>query len=230
VHKKRKNGVVAMKDIKTIVFGALFNHSYRMLDNWGDIADNLLDNKKYFPGEFFPNITLQYTIERELSNPNGTSIRLNASNLIFTQVVENDNDFDTEYKEFKRRIIEYIEPQIIRKYNLVTKRLGVVYSCELSTEKISKFAKKYFNPELKDVTDFRFSKKEPTKKGSIWANKNDYINKIYTVGSSDDSKGINYDFQLHFDPPNPDVRDMVNTFIDSSLEGFNNDVISIVGD
>lgn len=55
--------------IKYMVYGVTFNHSFRILDNWGEIADNLLYRNSYFNANFFPQISSQYTTQRELNNP-----------------------------------------------------------------------------------------------------------------------------------------------------------------
>ena len=37
-----------MKNIKQLTFGVSFNHMFKLLDYWGEIADDVLYNNKYF--------------------------------------------------------------------------------------------------------------------------------------------------------------------------------------
>lgn len=212
-------------NVKQLTFGVLFNHMFKLLDSWGEIADDILYNNKYFSPDFFSNISTQYTTERRLYNPNKKhSLILTANNLIFTQTIE--NNFDEEYEQFKKRVTEYIVPKILTPYTLVVRRLGAVYSCEWNEKDIKIFASKYFNPSVQNILDFRFSKKESTVKGALLSDNSDFINKIYTVGNISDSlKGVSYDYQLHFSPLRSDVRDSIVSFIDSSYNQFKQDII-----
>lgn len=217
------------KDIKVLTFGALYNHAFKMLDHWGELADELLLDEKYFPGTFFPNITSQYTVERELTNPdNGNSLKVSANNLIYQQTTDESMDFTKEFNDFRNRICGYINPRILREYNLVIRRIGVVYTCNLGPGEINKFARKYFQPSVSNITDFRFAKKEATQKGSCWSGTSDFINKIYTVGNFNDNEGISYDYQLHLIPPHADIRDILDGFLSASLEDFDKDVVRVI--
>ena len=62
--------MAALSDIRYIVFGVQFNHSFKLLDYWGEIADDILYKSEYFGCEFFSNISTHYTTERSLNNPN----------------------------------------------------------------------------------------------------------------------------------------------------------------
>lgn len=213
------------KNVKQLTFGVLFNHMFKLLDSWGEIADDILYKNKYFSPEFFSNISTQYTTERRLYNPSKNhSLILTSNNLVFTQTIE--GDFDAEYEQFKKRVVEYIVPNILTRYTLVVRRLGTVYTCEWNDETIRKFASKYFNPSVQNIMDFRFSKKEGTVKGAVFSDNTDFINKIFTVGNISDSlKGVSYDFQMHFSPLREDVRDTIGTFVDSSYTHFKKDIV-----
>lgn len=214
------------KRVRQLTFGVLFNNKFKLLDSWGEIADDILyKNKKYFSPEFFPNISSQYTTERRLFNlEKKHSLVLTSNNMVFTQTIE--TDYKTEYEQFKKRIIEYLIPSILTKYVLVVRRLGIVYTQELSEAEIKKFASQYFNPSVQNIMDFRFSKKSATTKGAILSENTDFINKIYTVGNiGDDFQGISYDYQLHFYPLREDVRDSITKLVDDANLNFSNDIL-----
>lgn len=214
------------ENVKLLTFGVTFNHKFKILDSWGEIADNILYGSKYFSPEFFTNISTSYTTERRLSNSNKKHLfLLSSNNLVFTQEIE--KDFNSEYSLFKKRVEEYIVPKILSEYSLVSRRLGVVYFCECTNDEISKFSSKYLKSSVQNIMDFRFSQKEATKKGLAFSEYSDFINKIYTVGNLFDSaNGISYDYQEHFNPPREDVRNAINDFMESSLISFTKDIVS----
>lgn len=218
-----------MENIKELTFGVSFNHMFKLLDYWGEIADDILYNNKYFSPEFFSNISTQYTTERRLYNPNKKHLLvLTSNNLVFTQTIE--DSYEKEYEMFCKRVAEYIVPCILTKYLIVVRRLGLVYSNALTPEGIQKFASQYFNPSVQNIIDFRFSKKEATVKGKLLTENSDYINKIYTVGNiGADIQGVSYDYQLHFYPLRQDVRDIINKFIKDADEGFKQDILACLG-
>lgn len=215
--------------VKQLTFGVAFNNMFKLLDSWGEIADDLLYKNKYFSPEFFSQISSQYTTERRLFNPEKQHFFvLTANNLVFTQTIE--TSFNDDYAQFKKRVIDHIIPHILSRYSLVVRRLGMVFTCEWRDDQIKNFASKYFNPSVTNIMDFRFSKKEATTKGAVLADNEDFVNKIFTVGNlSDGIKGISYDYQAHFNPLRQDVRDIAGSFFTDSLAGFNADVINSSG-
>jgi hypothetical protein len=217
------------QNIIQMTFGVSFNHMFKLLDSWGEIADDILYNNKYFSPEFFSNISTQYTTERRLFNPEKNhTFLLTSNNLIFTQTIE--SNFQQEYEQFKKRIAEYLVPNLLTRYVLVVRRLGIVYTCQLGEADIQQFASKYFNPSVQNIIDFRFSRKELTDKGRVISGNNDFINKIFTVGNiAEGIQGISYDYQLHFSPLREDVRDTISSFLSNSMMGFTSDVISNFG-
>lgn len=217
------------QNIVQLVFGVSFNHMFKLLDSWGEIADDILYNNKLFSPEFFSNISAQYTTERRLYNPkSGHSLILTSNNLVFTQNIE--SDFTSEYNLFKQRITEYLVPNLLTRYVLVVRRLGIVYTCRLGEAEIQQFASKFFNPSVQNIIDFRFSKKEATDKGRVLSDNTDFINKIFTVGNiADGIQGISYDYQLHFSPLREDVRDTISSFLSNSKTGFDSDIVSNFG-
>lgn len=222
--------MATLSDIRYILFGVQFNHSFKLLDYWGEIADDILYKSEYFGCDFFCNISTQYTTERSLFNPNtGNALNLSSNNLVFKYYVPKSTSFDKEYEFFCERINKYLVEKILSKYNLIIRRVGVVYACELSDKELSSFSEKYFKDSIQGITDFRFAQKGPTASGQLWHGIDDYINKIYTVGKIDNDekcKGITYDFQLYYNPLQQDIRKKCPVFLKKALEYFQADVIS----
>jgi len=218
------------KQIKQLTFGVAFNHMFKLLDMWGEVADDILYKNKYFSSEYFTNISQQYTTERSLTNPStGNQLVIASNNLVFTHNIE--ADFEKEYAEFRRRVEDYIVPQILSAHGLIVRRLGMVYVSELGETEMKKFASLYFNSSVQGISDFRFSKKEATNGALLFSENQDFVNKIYSVGNLGDKvQGISYDYQLHFSPIRQDVRDTIGTFMKKAGDEFSADVLSQLGD
>lgn len=213
------------KAVKQLTFGVAFNHMFRLLDMWGEIADDVLYKNKYFPREYFTDISAQYTTERSLMSQKGHHLTITANNLVYTHVIE--DNYDNEYEKFKKRVVNYIVPEILSKRGLIVRRLGMVYVIELNKREIGEFANKYFNPSVEGITDFRFSKKETTSGGLLLADKSDFVNKIITVGRvSENIQGISYDYQIHFLPLRSDVRDSIDSFLSSANTNLCKDIFN----
>ena len=207
------------------VFGALFKHSFGVLDRWGDIVDSLLYNNKYFSSDFFQNISTQYTTQRDLMNPDtGDSLRLSSDNLIFTYYKK--DSFEKSYGDFSRMVCSYLIPEILSKYGLIIRRIGLVFSIPLNDEQIKKYSSYYFNDNVQEIGDFRFSFRETTKSGKLLSGVNDYYNTIITIGNINNtaSRGLIYDQQIYFDPLRADIRDIGKDFLNSGKSGFLNEV------
>lgn len=222
--------MVSLKDIRYVLFGVQFNHSFKLLDYWGAIADEILYRNKYFDEKFFSRISTQYTTERSLSNPKtGNFLSLSSNNLVFKYYINDHKKFKDEYEYFCKRISEYLIPEVLIKYNLITRRVGTVFACEMRAPDLERFSAKYFKENIQGITDFRFAQKEVTSLGQLWYSVNDYINKIYTVGKIDDEeelKGLTYDFQLYYMPLQQDIRKKCPVFLEKSLDYFTRDIIN----
>lgn len=218
------------KSVKQLVFGVAFNPMFKLLDCWGEIADDILYHNKYFSADFFSQISWQYSPERRLFNPDtGHSFVLTASNLVFTQTIS--NDFGFELSLFNDRVQNYIVPFILSQHILVVRRLGMVYIASLNQDEIKQFTSQYFLPKIENIMDFRFSVKQSTIKGGLISDNSDFINKIFTVGNiSDTVTGVSFDYQLHFKPPKEDVREDIAKFLKDSHTSFINDILNNLGD
>lgn len=207
--------------VKRLVCGIMFHRSFSILDEWGKIADEILyKSNSYFSPQYFPNISEQYTSTRFLRNlEQGHMLQLNSSNLVYIHTIQ--NDFEREYNEFVQRVEKHLIPKIIDRYELITERIGMVYMCEMDDAALSDFKSQYFIKTENEITDCRFAVRLPTPEGKLFANNNNYINKIYTVGGVDeDIRGISLDYQLFFQPAQPEISKRVSSFFESSKKCF----------
>lgn len=213
------------KEIKQLTFGVSFNHMFKLLDMWGEIADGILYKNKYFPESYFTNISTHYTTERNLINQEyGHTLVVTANNLVYTHIIV--GEYEKEYEAFRKRVVNYIVPEILSKRGLVVRRLGMVYATEFDKDSISKFGAKYFNPTVQGITDFRFSKKEAVGKSLALSGTSDFVNKIFTVGTfAENVQGITYDYQLHFSPLREDVRGTIGGFLEAAGKDFISDIM-----
>ncbi|MBS5933732.1 MAG: hypothetical protein KIC94_12765 [Clostridiales bacterium] len=221
--------MISKETVKYVVCGIQFNHSFRLLDNWGEIADQLLYKSKYFNVEIFDNISTQYTTDRTLTNSvTGDYLKLTPNQLIYRMSIK--KNFEEEYKKFKDQVSEYLIPEIITNYNLISRRMGLVLCEEIDKEGLMKFTDKYFKPEIKGISSFRFSKKEAAKESLLWKGSSNSINKIFTVGDVCDEfeTGITYDFQLYLEPLQADLRNRSITFFDEAIKNFRKDVTEVL--
>ena len=211
---------MATAKIVKMTCGILFNHSFSLLDHWGKIAVSILYDNAYFTPTYFPRISDQYTINRHLENPElGHRLQLNAENLVYTHAIQ--ENFESEYSQFVERVTKFIVPKVVQSYDLVVKRIGMVYYCEMDDAAITAFTSQYFKPELSEILDCRFSKRAPAPRALTLSGTNDYINKIYSVGPiGAEARGISYDYQLFFDPPIVALETHATKFFNNSKEEF----------
>ena len=218
-----------MSDMKYIVCGIAFKHSFSLLDNWGKIADKVLYGSKYFEEGFFNKISSQYTTERTVHNDEtGDFMRLSANDMVFKYYIKDEN-LQSAYDNFCRKITSHLIPDIIAEYDLIVRRIGVVFACEFSRNDLDKFSKKFFKDSMENVTDFRFAQKELTQEGRLWYDVNDYLNRVYTCGKIGDDKpfdGITYDYQLYFNPPRADIRDISPKFLQEGMNSYKKDILN----
>lgn len=213
--------------VAQITCGVLFKHTFKILDIWGEIADYILYGNKYFSPSYFPQISPQYTTERALYNNDGScSIRLSANNLIYTHSLAPDEELDSSISQFEERLTKCLIPKIVNDNQLITQRIGILYTCEVTSVGMEAFVSKYFRPEYTGITDFRFSKKESTVNGALWNDKNDFINKIYTVGSAGpETMAISFDYQMHYCPPRQYIIDQLPSIIKTSKSQMLSEVL-----
>lgn len=217
--------------ITQIVCGIQFSNAFKMLDKWGEIADEILysdASQKILGKEYFDNISNENGYQRQIFNSKTQdSFRLTHNNIIFTHNIA--KSFDIEYAIVKRFVLDYIFPKLIHPNILVVNRIGIVFTKLLSDQEMEIFISKVLAPELKDITDFRFAQKSTTSAGATLQDKNDFINKIYSVGGlQDNKKGVSYDFQYYFSPPNAQAEKTTENLFRRATDSFSTDVLRLI--
>ncbi len=219
-----------MAEAKYMVCGIAFNHSFSLLDRWGEIADELLYKSKCFEKDFFNRISSQYTTERSVYNEEtGDFIRLSSNEIIFKYYFKKDESLKDGYASFCKKINNHLIPRILVEYNLIIRRMGVVFAQEFTKSDLNAFSKLFFREEKEGITDFRFAQKELTSEGKLWYDVNDYLNKVYTCGRIGDNKpfdGVTYDYQLYFNPPRQDIREISKRYFEEGMSSFKKDVLN----
>lgn len=221
-------------NISQIVCGILFADTFKLFDKWGEIADEVLYSsfsKKIIGDQYYNRIGETAAYQRILSNSlTNNSLRLTQSNLIITHNV-GDDSFEVAYDFLRNIITKYVFPKITTPNLLMVRRIGVVFSCAMQEQEILDYKKTIINKDSCDsITDFRFSKKEPTPVGLTKKDTDNYINKIITVGILDDGvQGISYDYQYFFIPPNAEAGARLTEIFDKSIDSLNTDVFEKIG-
>lgn len=212
------------KRIKNVACGILYAHRFSLLDKWGEIADRLLYNNEYFSSNYFPRISSQYTSVRSLMNEDGSHLfQLTSSNIVYSHKI--DGIFDEEFKEFEQRIIKFIIPKVVEDNNLEVQRIGIVYNCDINENEYKDLINKYFKDEIKNINNFRFSRKEKTFSGANISGCNDFINKIYNLSKvNDNSTIVSFDYQKHFNPYRKDVQNVIKDLISDSKKELETDI------
>lgn len=216
-------------NISQVVCGIMFSDTFKLFDKWGEIADKILyspTSKKIFGDNYYNRIGDNIGYQRVLTNSEtNNNLRLTQSNLVVTHNVYN-NDFDSAYQLLRNIMIKYIFPEIISPNILMVRRIGVVFSCPMEEESITIYKKTIINSDSCNlITDFRFSKKEPTPQGLVQKGTENYVNKIISVGHLADSvHGISYDYQYFFLPPNAEAERRLTDIFDQSLKSLCSDI------
>lgn len=214
-----------------LVCGIRFQDSFKIFDEFGDIVDNILyseNGKKAFGERYYTSINSSGEYQKTLcNNSNQNSLKINQSNLILSHRMSN---FDAAFSFVKNAISKYIIPEIVDRYELNVNRIGLVFFANFNKEKIDKIKTRFLNEkECKEITDFRFSKKETTPAGSLRLDKSDYINKIVTVGEIESAHhGVSFDYQNHFIPARAEIGRRIDGFFSDAVTAFQKDMLEII--
>lgn len=155
---------------------------------------------------------------------NHEHLELASNNLVYTHTVQ--SNFEKEYKEFVSRVEKCLVPQIVEKYALIIRRIGMVYICEMDCDSISAFKQQYFAKAASEITDCRFAIRSTTPEGLAFSGIDNYINIIYTVGGVGEGfQGISFDYQLYFQPPQPSISAKVDSFFEASKKSFFEEIL-----
>ncbi len=215
-------------NVRELTCGFMFQNNFKMLDSWGSIADGILKDP-LFDG-FFANVSNKYTTELSLYNENNNnSFLLKYNKIVLTQTIY--DDFESEYNMFRERVVNYIIPKLLCEYRLITRRIGIVYDTKLESQEIENFSKKYFNPEFRNISNFRFAINNQKPEAKILKKEKNYINRLFTVGDfGNGDEGISYDYQLRFNPLQPELRNLIVPFLNNANNSFKKDILDIIGE
>lgn len=215
-------------NIFQLVCGIRFQDSFKIFDEFGRLADDIMyseKSKKVFGEKYFTAIKSVGEYQKVFCNNtnNRSNLRINPSNLIFSCDVKN---FEKDFHFIKKAISEYIVPNIVDRNELNVNRLGFVFLAKSGKETLDKIKSVILNEkESKEITDFRFSKKETTLAGSIRMDKNDYINKIVSIGEIEPAiVGISFDYQMLFMPPRAEIHNLLDSFFKDAFTALQKDV------
>lgn len=192
-------------ELKNLLIGVRHARNFKSLDNWGEFADTIIDNKKSsFPQKYFDRISENSPYEKSISNSqNNNYIKATQFDLIYSHDITEKSNLDKEYNEFFERFLSDAVPNIINKHHIEDfSRVGIVYQFKIKEiAEYKKYISNIINSKFLNVNTIRFSEKDTVAKSKILKDTNDYINKIYTftIDSNDDAI-FSYDFQYYFKP------------------------------
>lgn len=219
--------------IKEILIGIRHKRNFSILDKFGEIVDDIVDNpstgfqKGYFDAVSSEGFTKIITNEKTKN-----SIKFTQFDLIYSYNFENDRDSEVESKKFFERFNDYIVPSIIEKYNIRDfSRIGIVYTFEFLDKKdYEKALNNIVNNKFSNINSIRFSEKDTTEKGRLYKGTNDYINKLYSLTVNNDIAIFSYDFQYYFNPLKSIFKQCeVEKIVEKSQLNLDNDILKLLG-
>lgn len=231
-----------IEDIKKylvgITVGIRFGPTFSIIDEFGDIADEILYKKdSFFNEKIFSRVNAN-PLEMILENENsGDNLIITSRELILTCNLNNSNitqdsklspninsDALIELnKSFEKDVIN----AVMKEHNFVRiSRIGYINKYIINVEGLpDKFINKTIGDTLEGITDInvRFSKKYPTMKGLTGKDAKDYHNVIFAIIKKADKKElfISTDYQAYYDPSLESMRDMDFSDFLSSMESYN---------
>ncbi len=216
-----------MQNLFKFTYGVRFKHTFRLNDISGEIIDKVLYKNDYFSVSDFKNVSRDgngFVLFTQDDPENNDVFRMAVTDMIYTHVLKDENlkDILRKYTEILSR---FFAPEIIEKYNLITQRIGIVYQSSMDQETHRKVSAQYFKGEFDDSLEFKFSKKATVPIACINANRNDYVNKLFSSSRiADNNHMFAYDYQHFFDPHQAYISDKVEKIIKSSYEAYTTDI------
>lgn len=190
---------------KSLLIGIRHSRNFKSLDNWGEFADSIIDNKKSaFPKDYFDRISENSSYDKSISNSTTNDyIKATQFDLIYSHHIIENSDFNIEYKNFFDRLLSDLVPNMINKHHIEDfSRIGIVYDFKMKNiDTYKKYISNITNSKFGNINTLRFSEKDTVPESKLLKNTNDYINKIYTfIINSNDEAIFTYDFQYYFNP------------------------------
>lgn len=207
------------------LIGIRYIRKFGILDRSGEVLDRILDNKEFFSPGYFNQIQTASGAEVVLSDPYGGSLRINSSDLIFSRQISNQSETSINDPKTIQDAINFckncasrfLAPKIIEHLDLVTQRIGIVYSYVVDEETSIEIAKNYFKGPIDQKFEFRFSSRDIAPITQIRKDKLDYINKIYSSSRVGETEYLfSYDYQHFFEPAQSIISDKIGKIIEAS--------------
>ena len=190
-------------EIKEILIGIRHKRNFTILDKFGEIVDNLVDNPSSgFPKGYFDGVSTEGFTKTIANEKTKNHIKFTQFDLIYSHNFEKSENYEKENSKFWDRFNNYIVPDIIEKYNIRDfSRIGIVYTFEFKEIKdYEKSLRNVITSKFVNVNNIKFSEKDTTEKGRLYKDTNDYINKLYSLTLDNDNAIFSYDFQYYFSP------------------------------
>lgn len=216
-----------------ITVGIRHKRNFSVLDKFGEIIDDLVDNPKFPKGYFDEVATEGFTkvISNSLTKNN---IKLTQFDLVYRHQIKENADINQEYDAFIERVNNYLVPSIIDKYNIRDfSRIGIVYGFEFKNKSFyDECIKNTINKTFSNVNSIRFSEKDSTPKGKLFRETNDYINKLYSLAiNTNDVAVFSYDYQYYFKPLKSIFKQCeFDKVILASRKALEKDILKIIGE
>lgn len=222
-----------MTDLNLLKFscGIRYKHAFRMNDISGEIIDKILYSNKYISSKDFKNVSRDgngFILYTHGSSDTRDILRMVATDLIYTHVVEKEKGEDI-FETCAPTIIQYLVPEVIEKHNLVVERIGFVYQSSIEQELHKKLTAQFFTGVFDESFEYKFSKKAIVTSSCVNANKNDYINKLYSsTRTSDNTHMFSYDYQYFFVPNQAYVSNKIESLLKNSYTSYREDIFDII--
>lgn len=220
--------------IKEILIGIRHKRNFSILDKFGEIVDDIVDNPSTgFPKGYFDAVSSEGFTKVITNEKTKNNIKFTQFDLIYSYNFNNDMDSNVETKKFFERLNNYIVPSIIEKYNIRDfSRIGIVYTFEFLDKKdYERSLKNIVNNNFSNVNSIRFSEKDTTEKGRLYKETNDYINKLYSLNINNDIAIFSYDFQYYFSPLKSIFKQCeVEKIIEKSQLELKSDIFKLIGE
>ena len=223
--------------INKLTLGIRFVRAYKLLDNWGLVIDNLLNQESsFFDDDFFPKVSSRNDFEKMLINPDTDDyLKITPHDIVFSYNLKEEEGFETQFEWFQTVIKKEIINNIIKEFKVKNfKRVGLVFEHDFDTKnEINELVNALFNTDIIEPKDIRFSARTPANiEVMLDKNKNDYINRIYNITTTQDGNNIiSFDYQYYFEP---EIKDFslfnIERFFKASKTSLTQSIYSVISE
>lgn len=220
--------------IKEILIGIRHKRNFSILDKFGEIVDDIVDNPSTgFPRGYFDGVSAEGFTKTIANEKTKNHIKFTQFDLIYSHNFEKSENYEKENNKFWDRFNNYIVPDIIEKYNIRDfSRIGIVYTFEFKEIKdYEKSLSNIITSNFTNVNNIKFSEKDTTEKGRLYKDTNDYINKLYSLNVNNNIAIFSYDFQYYFTPLKSIFKQCeMDKIIKRSQSELKSDILKLIGE